>query len=658
MTSPRLGVCYYPEHWPESMWPRDAARMAELGLRQVRLGEFAWSQLEPSRGDYRFDWLDRAIGVLGDAGLGVVLGTPTATPPKWLIDLYPDILAFDREGKPRGFGSRRHYCFSSPRYREEAARIVETIAARYGRDARIIAWQTDNEYGCHNTVRSYSPAAMLAFRRWLASRYRKVETLNKAWGTVFWSQEYRSFDEIDLPNLTVTEPNPSHVLDFSRFASDEVVAFNRMQVDILRRHSPGKPIMHNFMGFYFEFDHFRLCEEIDIAAWDSYPIGFLDMFPFPVDDKARYLRQGHPDIAAFHHDLYRACGRGRWQVIEQQPGPVNWARHNPAPLDGMVRLWTLEAVAHGAEAVSFFRWRQAPFAQEQMHAGLLRPDDIEAPGASEAKQAAAELAEIGAMPIRERAEVAILFSYEATWLFEAQPQGASWSYPFLVFEWYSALRRCGLNVDFVREDADLDCYKLILAPSLPIVTCEFADRLNNSKAIFLLGPRTGSKTPALTIPDNLAPGALQAMLPLKVTRSESLPNTAPMPVRYKGATYSVRGWLDHIETLLLPHAVTNDGRGVLFRSGNVCFLAAEPAPDFLAALIHDLLGEAQIPTTHVPRDLRLRRTQDLVFAFNYGPEPVDLSKSIAPESAAFVIGGRAVPPAGVACWRTSAAEKS
>jgi beta-galactosidase len=154
-----------------------------------------------------------------------------------------------------------------------------------------------------------------------------------------------------------------------------VVRFNRRQCDILRAHSPGRDVVHNFMGFFTEFDHHAVGCDLDVASWDSYPLGFLEQFWFSDDEKNAYFRQGHPDIAAFHHDLYRGCTHGgRWSVMEQQPGPVNWARYNPAPLPGMVRLWTIEAMAHGAEMVSYFRWRQVPFAQEQMHAGLLRPD--------------------------------------------------------------------------------------------------------------------------------------------------------------------------------------------------------------------------------------------------------------------------------------------
>lgn len=230
----RLGVCYYPEHWPESMWKDDAARMKALGIDRVRIAEFAWSRIEPSPGEYNWDWLDRAIDVLANAGLKVVMCTPTATPPKWLIDRHPDILPIGADGRPRAFGSRRHYDFSSPSYFEASQKICTAVAERYGKHPAVAFWQTDNEFGCHNTVVSYSPAALQRFRGWLEHRYGTIDALNTAWGTVFWSMEFRSFDEIDLPVGTVTEAHPTHRLDYRRFASDEVVRYNRMQTEIIR----------------------------------------------------------------------------------------------------------------------------------------------------------------------------------------------------------------------------------------------------------------------------------------------------------------------------------------------------------------------------------------------------------------------------------------
>ena len=202
--------------------------MADLGLTWVRIGEFAWSRIEPSFGDLQFDWLDRAIEVLGSAGLKVILGTPTATPPRWMLNKHPDMLAWDAQGRERGFGSRRHYDFSHDGYREECARIVDILARRYGANPHVAAWQTDNEYDCHDTVLSYSPAAERAFQNWLAETYGTIEALNMAWGNVFWSMEYDHFEQIALPNLTVTEPNPSHVLAFRRFRSAMAAKFNKV----------------------------------------------------------------------------------------------------------------------------------------------------------------------------------------------------------------------------------------------------------------------------------------------------------------------------------------------------------------------------------------------------------------------------------------------
>ncbi|MCU0907919.1 MAG: beta-galactosidase, partial [Rhodobacteraceae bacterium] len=266
-----LGVCYYPEHWPEDWWPTDAARMREAGITWVRIGEFAWSRrIEPRPGAFDWGWLDRAIAILGAAGLKVVLGTPTATPPKWVLDRHPDMLAVDAQGRPRGFGSRRHYCFSHAGYRAECRRIVTALAERYGRNPHVAAWQTDNEYGCHDTTVSYSAAALHAFRDWLAQRYQSPDALNRAWGNVFWSMEYASFDDVGLPNLTVTEPNPAHTMDFRRFSSDQVVSFNRLQTDILRRHTDA-PLIHNYMGRITDFDHWAVGADLDVASWDSYP---------------------------------------------------------------------------------------------------------------------------------------------------------------------------------------------------------------------------------------------------------------------------------------------------------------------------------------------------------------------------------------------------
>ncbi len=611
-----LGTCYYPEQWPETLWAEDAARMAEAGLSWVRIGEFAWSRIEPQPGNLDWGWLDRAVEVLGQTGLKVIMGTPTATPPRWMLDKWPQMLAVDAHGQPRKFGSRRHYCFSHLQYRQECARITELMAQRYGRNPHIQAWQTDNEYGCHDTTLSYSAAALAAFRLWLADKYASVEALNTAWGNVFWSIEYDSFEQIDLPNLTVTEPNPAHVLDFRRFSSDQVVAFNRIQAQILRRDTDA-PLIHNYMGRITDFDHYRVGADLDIASWDSYPLGFLEDRSDDGDDwKLRFAQQGDPDFQAFHHDLYRSVGKGRWWIMEQQPGPVNWAPYNPAPLAGMVRLWSWEAFAHGAEAVCYFRWRQAPFAQEQMHAGLLRPDSVEAPGLAEARTVADELQALPEVGTAD-ATVALVFDYESDWAWKTQPQGASFDYFRLLFDYYRALRKLGLSIDILAPDsADLSAYKLVVIPGLMTIGDTLAAAIENFAGTVLAGPRSGSKTAdfAISQTEELLPG-----LPGRVAYVESL---RPQARRELASGGHFQHWIETLDTEAPVLERSDCGTAALVGTDRRQYLAGWPDQAALVRMLESLCSTLGIDHCRLPDGLRLRDTDSHRFLFNYDAEPV------------------------------------
>ncbi len=639
----RLGVCYYPEHWPEAQWPLDARRMVETGLSHVRIGEFAWSRIEPEPGRFDWAWLDRAIDVLHAAGLRVIMSTPTATPPKWLVDAMPDMVARDAAGRPRGFGSRRHYCFSHPGYREQAVRIARAVAERYGQHPAVVAWQTDNEYGCHDTVLSFSDAARDAFRAWLTATYADIAALNAAWGNVFWSMEYRAFAEVDLPNLTVTEANPAHWLAFRRFSSDQVVAFNRAQVDVLRELSPGRDVVHNFMGFFTEFDHYKVAADLDAVGWDSYPLGFLDSFPFSDADKLAYARQGHPDIAAFHHDLYRGCAPGgRWWVLEQQPGPVNWARYNPAPLPGMVRLWTLEAMAHGAEMVNYFRWRQYPRAQEQLHAGLLLPDSAPAPALAEVAQVAREIAALGRTGDPPRS-VALVFAYDAEWVTGIQPQGKGLSALWAAFACYSALRQLGLDVDIVPPTAALQGYALCVIPCLPIVPDVLVEELRRFAGQIVVGPRSGSRDADFAIPAGLPPGPLRDIFPAKVVRVESL----RPGLEHRADDWTIAHWLEHLETAADAELVAGDGTVACWRDGSRRYLAAWPTPALASKVLARAARDANLTICELPEGMRLRRAGRHMFVFNYGATPVEMPAAL---TGRLVLGTRMLDPAGVAVF--------
>ncbi|MDP1556719.1 MAG: beta-galactosidase [Hyphomonas sp.] len=645
----KLGVCYYPEHWPEADWAEDAWMMRELGLSLVRIGEFAWSRLEPEPGRFDWAWLDRAIEILHAEGLGIILGTPTATPPKWLVDMYPDILPQDEHGRPRRFGSRRHYCFSSQTYRREGARITDALARRYGQHPAIAIWQTDNEFGHHGSDESFSPDAHVAFRQWLEARYGTIEVLNAAWGTVFWSQEYRNFGEVDLPGAAVTEANPSHFLDFRRFNSDQMVSFHAEQAAIIRRHSPDRPVTHNFIGDFIRLNHHDIGKHLDIATWDSYPIGLLSEGRFSPEEKSRWLRQGHPDFAAFNHDVYRGTAP-EWAVMEQQPGPVNWARHNAAPAPGMVRLWTWEAFAHGARFVSYFRWRQLPFAQEQTHAGLLRWDRAPQPVMEEIGAVANEMEALGDIAF-ERADVAIVLDYPSLWHHEIQPQGRRGAAIDLCRTLYTGLRKLGLDVDIVPATADFSGYKLVVLPSPSILPDGMGARLKDSGAVVLATALTGCRTEAGHLPPRPDLGPLPELLPMRMIRFESLAPPITLKVRTESMMYSAGRWLETLESEAQVRARFDTGAPAWISHGRAHYVATWPDEPLLNDILLSLCAEAGLTVRRTGPDIRLRRAGGLQFAFNYGPNTVDLTTFGAPsEAAAYKLGGRHLSLGGVAAW--------
>lgn len=441
-----LGVCYYPEHWPPARWPEDARLMRAAGLELVRIGEFAWSRLEPQPGVYDWDWLDRAIATLSAAGLRVILGTPTATPPAWLTQRYPEVLRVGADGRRWSHGGRRHTCPTSPAYREHCQRIVTALAERYGHHPAVIAWQIDNELGNHSTARCACPTCRAAFQQWCTQRYATLEQLNARWGTVFWSQEYSDWRQIPLPSDPVGGGhNPALALAYRRFASEANIDLLRAQTAILRALAPGRLLTTNIAPLDDEIDWHRLAAEVDVISWDNYPHGFE-----------------HPADVAFFHDLVRGLKRQPFWVMEQQPGRINWTAYNPPVPPGQVRLWTYQALAHGAEHVLFFRWRAGRVGQEQYHSGLLRHDATPAQGYHEVARLARELAE-QPLPPRAPAQVALLISYEDAWSVQLEPHHAAFDYWRVARLIYRDFWRRGIAVDVIRRDQELDGYRQAIA---------------------------------------------------------------------------------------------------------------------------------------------------------------------------------------------------
>jgi beta-galactosidase len=649
-----LGVCYQTEHGSPAAWAADARRMVDLGLTLVRIGESAWSRLEPSHGRLEFGWLDDAVDTLARAGLQVVMCTPTAAPPKWLVDRHPSILALGADGRPRGFGSRRHYDFSSEVYFEQARRITTQLAQRYGRHPAVQAWQVDHQYGAHDTVLSHSASAVRRFRLWLRERYASIEQLNEDWGNGFRGMEYTSFDEIDAPAGAATPTNPAHRMDFRRFASDEVRRFNRMQCEILREQAPGRPLMHGYLPFATGFDPRAVAADLDVAGWDSAPLPALEhpvLARLDSSELQRWVRTGHPDFAAFHHDLCRGMSAQPFWVTEQQPGPSGLGRWNPAPAAGMVRLWTWEAFAHGAGAVNYARWRQLPFAQEQMHAGLLGLDGEPDAGAAEVAQVHQELQRVPAPPVQP-ARVALVLDHPACWALQAQPHGADADYLAQAFEAYMALRALGLDVDIVAADAALAGYALVVVPSLPIVPPQLLQQLRATQAQLLLYPRCGSMRPPLRLAADLPPGVLHALIAVRVTRVESLPPGAGPRVGFGGTAFRCMRWR---ETLRCADGVQaeagfdDDGGVAVALQGRVRYLAGEFEPGLVRAVLARAARDAGLAPVMLPPGLRWRRRGELLFVFNHGSEPQQVDRP----GVQWLVGDARVAPQGVSIGRTA-----
>jgi beta-galactosidase len=529
----KLGVCYYPEHWPQERWPIDAKLMRRAGLSIARIADFAWAAMEPREGEFTWNWLDQAVEVLATESLQVILCTPTASPPPWLCRAYPDILPVDAQGRRRRFGSRRHYCPNSATYRQHTMRIVTAMASRYGRHPAVAGWQIDNEFGCHDTARCYCETCAMGFRSWLAARYETIEALNEAWGTIFWSQTYGDWSEIDPPNLTVAEPNPSHVLDYNRFASDAYVAYQRLQISTLQPHiSEHQIVTTNFMSQFADLDYYDLAEPLDLVTMSSYPTGHAESrsslyMPSSIQPAFAY-DVGDPYVTSLGHALMRGFKPHRpFWVMEQQCGNVNWSKYNTGVRPGTVRLWTWHALASGAEAVLYFRWRAGLYGQEQLHSGLLDYDASPAVGYTdleEMKQERSLMSDIASVP--HDAKVALLLDYDTLWALRLQPHHGDFDYLRHLFVYYRALQRLGLPADIVSMDADLSAYRLVIVPTAFLATDQIALMLKafaEGGATVLLGVRSGFKTLTNRVTDRPLPGPFRELVGATVNSWHSLP---------------------------------------------------------------------------------------------------------------------------------------
>ena len=587
-----LGTDWYPEQWPDSRWEEDLRLMEAANIKVVRLAEFAWSTMEPSEGHYDFDWLDRAINLAAKHHIVSVVGTPTGGPPAWLTQEHPETLRIDETGHRAVHGNRAHGSVNSPVYLDYCRKIAEAMAVRFGHHPNVVGWQIDNEYGY--AWMSFDDYTRKQFQDWLQHKYKTLDNLNTRWTTAYWSQTYDRWDQIPIP---IGENNPGLTLEWKRFVTDTWNNYQKNQINVIRAHAdPRQFITGNFMGFFDGFDHYKMLEPLTFASWDD------------------YVGSGHVDpyFNGLSHDLTRGFKRGNIWLIETQPGAVNWAGVNNFLNKGEVRAMAWQAIAHGADDVSYWQWRSALNGQEEYHGTLVGPDGMPVPLYEEVSQIGREFASVhdafrGTTVV---SEVALLNSYDSRWAIDAQKHTEKYDGVNLLKSYYAALRKLTDSVDVVSPDAPLDHYKLVVAPALNVLPKELADHLVEyvrNGGFLVLGPRSGMKDDSNGLLPQRQPGYLVDALGGRVEQYYALEKDFPLSGAW--GTGEVKIWAEQMKTLapdaevLLKYGASNgwlDGQPAAitrpYGRGHITYIGAILDDKLMAAA-----GEWMIKSSGVTR---------------------------------------------------------
>jgi beta-galactosidase len=457
------GGDYNPEQWPESVWDDDVRLMKEARINIATLPVFAWVSLQPDEDTFTFDWLDRIVDKLWSAGVGLCMATSTASVPAWMDEKYPDILRVDEHGLKLHHGGRHTFCPNSANFQRLSTQLAGKLAERYGKHPGLVLWHVSNEYGSA----CWCEKCAAAFRVWLQERYGSLDHLNRCWWTKFWGKTYTDWSQIYPPAHGYEQSIQPQRIDYDRFASQCLMKCYVAERDIIRRHSPNKPITTNIMGTHRPLDYQKWAAEMDIIAWDSYP-----------------WRGAHPHDIAFTHSLMRGCKEGApWMLIEQTPSQQNWQWYNALKRPGVMRLWSLQAVAHGSDSVMYFQWRRGRGGCEKFHGAV-----VEHAGRQDARvfqevaSLGRELESLGTRTLggRVQSNVAVLFDWENWWGVDyAVGPSKDLDYVGQNRMYFNALHDAGISADVVNPSADLSKYAIVVAPVLYMVKPGIAEKLEN-----------------------------------------------------------------------------------------------------------------------------------------------------------------------------------
>ncbi|MEV8021907.1 beta-galactosidase [Streptomyces sp. NPDC086554] len=462
------GADYNPEQWTREVWEEDVRLMREAGVTIVSVGIFSWARLQPTSDTWDFGWLDEVMDLLHAGGIGVDLATATASPPPWLTTAHPEILPVTASGETVWPGARQHWRPTSPVFRTHALRLVRELATRFGDHPALVAWHVNNELGCHN-IHDYSDDAARAFRAWLRRRYASLDGLNHAWGTAFWSQRYSDWEQILPPRLAASHPNPTQQLDFKRFSSHALKEYLCAEREVLREITPDVPVTTNFMVMGgtkgMDYADWAGSGAVDFVSNDHYVV------PGPQDRDELSFSAGLTSALADHRP---------WFLMEHSTSAVNWQPVNLAKRPGDLARDSLLHVAHGADAVCFFQWRQSAAGAEKYHSAMVPhagPDSEVFRAAAELGRTLSALAPV-AGSVREPARVAVLFDWESWWASEQDSHPTSLlDYRQEALDWYSALLAVGVRADVITTRTGLDSYDVLIAPVLHMVPATLAKDL-------------------------------------------------------------------------------------------------------------------------------------------------------------------------------------
>ncbi|GGN98272.1 beta-galactosidase [Saccharibacillus kuerlensis] len=627
--SVRMGVDYYPEHWDETLWEEDASLMQKSGVAIVRVGEFAWSRMEPKDGEFDFGWLDRAIDLFGRYGIDVVIGTPTHTPPRWLTTKCPDVLPVMSDGRIFQPGVRGHRCFNSRSLRRYGERLIGKLAERYANHPAVVGWQTDNEF---SMLDSQSPQAAEDFRDWVYRKYGTLENLNREWGTVVWSGEYSDWSEVTPPLGGSPYENPSFLLDFARFQWDSVAEFQAWQIAAIRKHCPNHFITHNFHSYPQRLDLYKVGDELDFASFDYYP------------NTSPGKSGTAPYSGALSLDVTRGIKRKNFWIMEQLSGsPGAWMPMWRMPQPGYIRAYAWQAIARGADTVVHFRWRSANIGAEQFWHGLI--DHSNVPGrrlaefaemSSEAQRLAPLLA--GTTP---SASVAILMSHEQLEALRIQKQTENFDYYENIKEYHRTLTKLGIDCDVIDWRQPLDGYRVILAPHLYLLDDEAAERLCRFAAdggTLLLTARSGVKNMNNVCVMRPLPGLLADCAGVTVREYDPLGSDIVRLDTEDGEQFASSQWADILDPNEGGHAevlaryggyVFFAGEAAVTRNpfgrGEVYYLGTHPEEDYMRSLLLRIAQERSLPYAEglpagVQISVRSGESGSYLFLLNLGRE--------------------------------------